>query len=283
MPQKDDLGDRMKKYEDAYRFYMTPRNVKVLRIDGKAFHTFTKGFYKPYDELLSSAMKQTMVDLCSRIQGAKLGYTQSDEISILLIDYENMKSDSWFDGNLQKTVSVAASYATFYFNKAFQKFTQFCKDGLLSSEKAGTKTRDFERERVSFLDNVIENREACFDARAFLLPKEEVSNYFLWRSLDCYRNAVESAAHANFKQKELNKLNCNQLQEKLFTEKGINFNDYPTWFKRGTCTFRKEIKINEGTETEAIRHKWILDEDIPIFTKDRNYIEQFVYINGESQ
>jgi tRNA(His) 5'-end guanylyltransferase len=222
-----------------------------------------------------------MIDLCLKVQGARLGYTQSDEISVLVIDYEKMNSEAWFDNNLQKMVSVAASCATFYFNKAFQKFTKMFKDGLLAADRAGAKISDFEQERIEFLDSVIEKREACFDARIFILPKEEVSNYFLWRSMDCFRNAVESAAHANFRQKELNGLKCNQLQEKLFTERSINFNDYPDWFKRGTCSFRKEVKVNEGTETEAIRHKWILDESIPMFTKDRNYIEQFVYLNGD--
>lgn len=150
---KDDLGDRMKGYENAYRIKLPQRLPVVLRIDGKAFHTFTKGMKKPFDEGLSNAMWETTKFLCKNIQGAKIGYTQSDEITILLTNYEKLTTDAWFDNNLQKMCSVAASMATAKFNEEIHKVYP-------------------------------EKEFAMFDARAWVLPHNEVNNCFLWRQQD---------------------------------------------------------------------------------------------------
>ena len=180
--KKQSLGDRMKGYEDVSRIYLTRRMPLILRIDGKAFHSFTKRFYKPFDAVLMHTMQRTMVKLCEAIQGCKLGYTQSDEISLLLVDYDKLDTTAWFDKNLQKVVSLSASIATMEFNREF----------------VNTLTNnDF----IDKADIDVYNRvagTAMFDSRAFVLPESEVCNYFLWRQQDATRNAiVENVARFN--------------------------------------------------------------------------------------
>ena len=119
--KRDSLGDRMKGYENVTRTKLVRRMPVIIRIDGKAFHTFTKGFDKPFDSLLMDAMNRTMKYLCENIQGCMLGYTQSDEISLLLVDYQTLTTDSWFDDTVQKMCSISASMATLAFNKAWKE------------------------------------------------------------------------------------------------------------------------------------------------------------------
>ena len=113
--QRDSLGDRMKRYEYVSRNYLTRRVPVIIRIDGKAFHTFTKGMRKPFDRVLMSAMQETMRFLCANIQGCVFGYTQSDEITLVLTDYASIRTDAWFGYNVQKMCSIAASMATLAF------------------------------------------------------------------------------------------------------------------------------------------------------------------------
>lgn len=247
----DAFGNRMKRYEDAYRVYLPEKMPVVIRIDGRAFHTFTKGLEKPFDSKLIEMMWETSKFLCANIQGCKLAYHQSDEISLLVTNYDDSDTESWFQNNLQKIVSNSASLATAKFNEL----------------------------RAQFFPN---KKLALFDSRAYVLPKEEVARYFLWRQQDASKNSISMVAQANFPHKQLQGLNGAQMQEKLFQEKGINWNNIDTWKKRGACIVKKQVKINEGTEKEAIRNKWVVDQEIPIFSKDWDYINQFVYI-GESR
>lgn len=246
---KDNLGDRMKGYENAYRIKLPGRLPVLLRIDGKAFHTYTKGMKRPFDEDLANAMWETTKFLCENIQGAKVGYTQSDEITILLTNYEKTTTDSWFDNNLQKMCSVAASMATAKFNEVIHKV--YPDKGL-----------------------------ALFDARAWVVPHSDVNNAFLWREIDASKNSISMVAQANFPHKSLQGLNGSQLQDKLFLEKGINWNDLPVWQKRGVAIIRKQkpkTVIYNGEEKTVMRNVWEVDHDTPIFSKDTNYIEQYVY------
>ena len=114
---KDSLGDRMKRYENTSRYYLSPRNYTIIRVDGKAFHTYTKGLERPFDLKLISDMNETASFLCKNIQGAKFAFVQSDEISIVITDFENINTDAWFDGNVQKITSISASLATAKFNQ----------------------------------------------------------------------------------------------------------------------------------------------------------------------
>ena len=260
--KKDNIGDRMKGYENVSRIYLTKRMPTIIRVDGKAFHTFTRGFDKPFDEIMGECMCEAAKFLCENIQGCKIAYTQSDEISLLLTDYDKLNTCSWFDKNIQKMVSVSASMATLAFNKAFSD--------ILTQMKSRNEFKLIEK---------YSKREfkAMFDSRVFNIPKEEVCNYFIWRQQDATRNSIESVGQANFSAKDLHKVNCNQIQEKLFTEKGINWNDFPIFQKRGFCIVKKQYNVySSNSENVIVRSRWDMDDNIPVFTQDRNYIEQYL-------
>lgn len=252
---KDDLGDRMKDYENAYRIKLPKRLPVMLRIDGKSFHTYTKGFKRPFDEDLANAMWETTKYLCANIQGARIGYTQSDEITILLTNYEKMTTNSWFDNNLQKMCSVAASMATAKFNEIMK-------------------------------EKYPEKELALFDARAWLVPQNEVLPNFIWRMNDGSKNSISMVAQANFPHKTLQGLNGSQMQDKLMLEKNINWNDLPAWQKRGVAIIKKQqekIVYHNGEEKTVMRNVWEVDFDTPIFSKERDYIEQYVYLKKEEK
>lgn len=122
--KNDSLGDRMKGYEGVSRNFLTRRVPAIIRLDGKAFHTFTKGMEKPFDPVLTQAMQETMKYLCENIQGCVLGYTQSDEITLVLTDYATIQTDAWFGYNIQKMCSVSASMATMAFNREFERIAE---------------------------------------------------------------------------------------------------------------------------------------------------------------
>ena len=277
MIKKDSLGDRMKEfYENRSKLYLPRRVPVIIRLDGKAFHTFTKGFKRPYDEILHNTMNATMKHLCENIQGCKLGYTQSDEITLLLTDYDTITTDAWFGYGMQKVCSVAASMATLAFNRFFR---QYYNEAL--TELGAPLDSD------PYLSKLSEKLDcAMFDARCFSIPKDEVTNCFIWRQQDATRNAIQMLGQCNFSHRELQGKSCNDIQDMLMTQKGINFNDMPVEFKRGVCCYRvtrDATCINKKTqeETPCIRSEWILDKDIPIFTQDRDYVDKFVYTNNE--
>ena len=257
----DSLGDRMKKYEYITRTHLIPRMPVIIRIDGKAFHTFTRGFKKPFDDILSKSMQETMKYLCENIQGCVLGYTQSDEITLVLVDYKKLETSSWFDYNIQKCASVASSMATMIFNRTFSNLVAY----LTITDNNGDK------EYIKCLTKAWE-KGAMFDARCFNIPKEEVCNNILWRQNDATRNSIEMVGHANFSTKELHGKSCNDIQDMLMLQKGINWNDYPAKFKRGSCCIRV-------ADEETGRSRWYIDNDIPIFKGDgRQYIDKLVEV-----
>lgn len=253
---KDELGNRMKDfYENRFKYYLPRRNPVIIRIDGKAFHTLTKKFIKPFDTIFGLSMMETAESLCREISGAQLAYVQSDEISILLQDYATLQTDGWFDYQVQKLASVAAGLATMYFNQHFQYFVAL-------EEKCGYDISRYQDKNGRVL-------WGSFDARCFTIPKEEVNNYYIWRQTDASKNSIQMMARSYFNHKDLQGLSCSQLQDKLMLEKQINWNDIEIWKKRGSCIVRDENR------------KWILDKAIPIFTEDRNYIDSRVYINND--
>ena len=264
---KTTLGDRMKNnYENISRYYLTRRMPVIIRIDGKAFHTFTRGFKKPFDDIFVKTMQDTMKYLCENIQGCVLGYTQSDEISLVLVDYAELTTDAWFGNNLQKMCSVSASMATMAFNKFF--YGNMPAD----EENSGTYYKALEK-------------GAMFDSRVFTIPKEEVCNYFIWRQQDSTRNSIQSVGQANFSQKELHGKSCSDIQDMLMTQKSINWNDYNTTLKRGSCCIKIDDGITKYDEVGNIcdyisSSKWVIDNEIPIFSQDRNYIEKLINVGG---
>ena len=275
---KTTLGDRMKNnYENITRYYLTRRMPVIIRVDGRSFHTFTKGFKKPFDDVLVKTMQDTMKYLCENVQGCVLGYTQSDEISLVLTDYAELTTDAWFGNNLQKMCSVSASMATLAFNKAFNDNIVKYIDNNLDADCGVTKDLT---EYAKILINA-RNKGAMFDSRVFTIPKEEVCNYFIWRQQDSTRNSIQSVGQANFSQRELNGKSCNDIQDMLMTQKSINWNDYATTLKRGSCCIKIDDGITKYDEVGNIcdyipRSKWVIDTEIPIFTQDRNYVEKLI-------
>lgn len=258
----DALGDRMKEYyENRSKSYLTRRTPVIIRIDGCHFHSFCRGLRKPYDPTFIKAMQLTTKDLCENIQGCKIGYVESDEISLLLTDYDTLRTEAWFDYSVQKICSVAASMAAMYFNKHWSKLVE-----EFYEENVEDNWHEDEDER--YYNDVLKKKVELggyFDARAFNLPESEIVNYFIWRQNDATRNSIQGLAQANFSQKQLQGLNNSQLQDKLHEEKSINWNNCSVVEKRGTCVKRN---VTEG------KSNWIIDTNIPIFTQNRNYIEE---------
>lgn len=251
---------RMKKYEFVSRNYLTTRIPVIIRLDGKAFHTFTRGFKRPFDDVLSETMQETMKYLCENIQGCVIGYTQSDEITLVLVDYKKIDTSAWFDYNIQKCASVAASMTTLQFNRIFSEKVYSLKDNTIE-----------DLQYIDTLKNAVV-KGAMFDARVFNIPKEEVCNNLLWRQNDASRNSVQMVGRAYFSHKQLNKKSTSDIQDMLMLEKGINWNDYPTKYKRGSCCIRR-------VDEETGRSKWTIDNEIPIFKGDgRKYIDSLVFI-----
>jgi tRNA(His) 5'-end guanylyltransferase len=282
--KRDDLGNRMKTfYEQIPKIRLMRRTPVVIRIDGKAFHTFTRGFKRPFDDVLIKTMQETAKYLCENIQGCQLAYTESDEISLLLIDYQRFETSAWFDYEIQKMCSISASMATMAFNRIFSETVS-----------------DLKVDNTKPMDRYFEvaYSGAMFDARVFNIPREEATNYFYWRQLDASRNSIQMVGQANFSHRELQHKSCNDIQDMLMTQKGINWNDFPTYQKRGSCVVKenyfqscedgKFIKLpagcsdpyeDEESESGIWRSCWIIDKDIPIFKGEgREYIERFVNV-----
>ena len=286
MPVHDDLGVRMKTfYEQIPKTKLMRRCPVAIRIDGKAFHTYTRGFQKPFDEVLIKTMQETTKYLCENVQGCVLGYTQSDEISLVLVDYQRFETSAWFDYEIQKMCSIAASMATMAFNKFFENNVddyRFSKWDGVSKYEEGTE------EYIKTLLKAVE-KGAMFDARVFNIPKEEVTNCIYWRQLDASRNSIQMVGQANFSHKELQNKSCNDIQDMLVLQKNINWNDFPTYQKRGTCVVRNKIVVESDgiTETAILRditkseNEWIIDKDIPIFKgEDREYIDRLITVGN---
>ena len=264
MPVNDRLGLRMKTfYEQIPKFKLYRRTPVAIRIDGKAFHTFTRGFAKPFDEVLGNAMVRTMEYLCKNIQGCVFGYTQSDEITLLLIDYQTFETDAWFDYEIQKICSISASMASTAFNRFFYDEVKVWFDKAATEAHAHSITIE-DWKLYETYRNAIE-KGAMFDARCFNIPKEEATNLVYWRQLDATRNSIQMVGQANFSHNELQGCSCNVIQDMLHEQRGINWNDYPTRWKRGVA-WTKEKGI---------------DFDMPILKgEDRKYVDELIYVGG---
>lgn len=269
----DDLGIRMKTfYEQIPKTKLMRRTPVAIRIDGKAFHTFTRGFKKPFDAVLMKSMQQTMKYLCENIQGCVLGYTQSDEITLILVDYKKLNSSAWFDYEVQKMCSIAASMATMAFNQFFKEaIWDYESDWKFSLTPQSVEIQEQHAKYVAVLKNAAK-KGAMFDARVFNIPKEEVTNLIYWRQLDATRNSIQMVGQANFSHKELQDKSCNEIQDMLMVQKGINWNNFVVSQKRGSCCI-KEAYEHEGVQ----RTHWVIDNNIPIFKEEnREYIDKLI-------
>ena len=255
---------RMKAYENLSKDFLMKQTPVIIRIDGRAFHTFTRGLKKPFDHVLARSMALTAEYLLNNISNCVFAYTQSDEISLLLCDYENIRTEPWFDNNQQKLVSLSAAMATLAFNRFFEQ--ESMREEILA-------TGDTE-----YFDTLERKRyKAVFDARAFNLPKEEIVNYFIWRQQDATRNSIQMVAQAHFSEKQMHKKNTSVLQDMLMLEKGINWNDTPVRYKRGVAIYKKLTEVTHEHNGETIkveRRKSFIDYNMPVLTKDRNFIKR---------
>lgn len=276
----DDLGLRMKTYyEQIPKTKLMRRMPVAIRIDGKVFHTWTKNFQKPFDEVLIKSMQGTMKYLCENIQGCVFGYTQSDEITLILIDYQKLTSQAWFDYEVQKIVSISASMATMAFNNFFEsnvaKEKRFFNDEWLDNGDFNTKYKDKELIKLWLTHKRASEKGAMFDARCFNIPKEEVTNLIYWRQLDASRNSIQMVGQANFSHRELQNKSCNDIRDMLKTQKGIDWDDFPTHQKRGSCCVYRNY---QNPESDTIKG-WIIDKKIPIFKgEDREYIDKLIFV-----
>jgi tRNA(His) guanylyltransferase len=246
---KDSLGDRIKKYENSFRQQLPIRIPLIIRLDGASFHNYLKGCKRPIDENVVECMNESAKYLCKNIQGAQLAYVQSDEISILINNYQSLNTEPWFDNSLQKIVSISAGMVSSYFSSI--------SDRIFGKIKLAT-----------------------FDCRAFVVPKEDVCNAFIFRQQDATRNSVQMLAQSLYSHRELLGKNNSQLQEMCF-KKGFNWNNCPIYQKRGRCIVKSKIikpckhhKTNDVFNVE--RSEWVVDNKIPIFSQNRNYINQYV-------
>ena len=223
---KDDLGDRMKsQYEDRTRYMLPRRTYTLIRLDGKSFHTYTRGLKKPFDKALSEDIDNSIIAMLPEIQGAVFAYTQSDEISILLTDFATPTTSAWFDGNLQKISSVAASIMTAQFN-----LRRLCGEGG-------------ECEEWSEGPEGVTPKLAYFDARIFTIPDRiEVMNYFIWRNQDCARNSMSMVAQTNFSHKELQGKSTKNMHEMLHAKEVNWATDYTDREKNGALVVKEEYK-----------------------------------------
>lgn len=243
--KRDSFGDRIKGYEACYSSKWPEKLPLILRLDGKSFHTQVKRWKceKPFDDKMIDAMALTAKYLCENISGAKVAYTQSDEITILIRNDDTLSTQAWFGNEINKILSISSAKCT----KAF--IYNYFK-GIIP-------------------DNIEMLPE--FDCRGFVVPEHEIENVFIWRQEDCTKNSIQMLARSKFSHKRLHGLNTSALMDLLMNEHSVNWNDLPTHKKRGICVVKKEIKINE----ETTRNKWMVDLDIPIFTKERDYIRKF--------
>jgi len=247
MSDRDALGARLKeRYEHRARQHLPRRTYTVLRLDGRAFHTYTRDLARPYDANLRNDLVAVAGFLCREVSGVALAFCQSDEVSLVLTDFATPRTEAWFDGNVQKMVSVAA--------------------GLASAQLQRRRPAQF----------------GVFDCRAFTIPdRDEVEAYLTWRQRDATRNSISMAAQARFSHAELQGKTGDEMQEMLWRDHGINWSAYPAWFRRGTVVAPR-VETSDVTwvdrrtgETQVVEHAerrvWQVEEP-PVFTQDRAYL-----------
>lgn len=227
----DNLGDRMKSYEAVTRNVLMPHSYTILRVDGRAFHSYLSMATKPFDLNFQNAMMNVGAQMAEEISGTRYVYGQSDEISLLLDDTAP-QAQPWFGGVVQKMCSVAAGFAT---------------AALIGQRGYGGAPH--------------------FDARVFTVPSlGEAENYFIWRQKDAVRNSVSMAAQSKFSPKELHGKNSGEMQEMLWSQHQINWNDYPDACKRGWIVEREprdsvvtyhHKRTGEEIKTPVVRNIWM--------------------------
>lgn len=284
MSRTTDLEIRMKTYENVPKNKLMRRCPVAIRLDGCHFKSFTKGFDKPFDKVFMKSMQETMKYLCENVQGCVIGYTQSDEITLILVDYEHLNSEAWFDDEVEKICSVTAGMASMAFNRTFyENASEFVsKNGYLY-------VRIMQNETLINAYKRALRQGAYFDARCFNIPKEEVTNLIYWRQCCGRRNAIQAAGCTYFSNEELLNKNGDEII-KMLKEKGIEWSAYSNDAVWGSCCVRnnRPVIMSDGRRIHYMCDKnkrakaWIIDHHIPAFVGDgRLYINALVYTESE--
>ena len=213
------MGDRFKRYEASTQLLLPRRTYTIIRVDGKAFHTTLRGAKKPYDEGVAYTMDEVAKYMAEEIQGAVFAYTQSDEISLLLQDFNTIDTGAWFDGNVQKMTSISASLATIMFER-------------------------------------VQGGGALFDSRVFTISDPvEVANYFIWRQRDAVRNSILATAQAHFGSKRIQGINTSDLVHML-DDKGVHWAEMPGRFTHGALV-QREVYVVKTPDGPVLRSRWV--------------------------
>ena len=262
----DSLGDRMKEYESRNQYYLQKRTPVCIRVDMRAGHTFTKGFVRPFDEVFGNAMVRTMEYCAKNIGNCVFAYCQSDEITFILVDYAKLETDAWFDYRTDKLCSISASMATMAFNKYFaQEVDNWGAEtfGWEWYECGDPEVANSPEWQLAGIYSKAIDKGAIFDARCFNIPKEEACNLVYWRQLDAIHNSIQMVGQANFSHNELQGCSCSVIKDMLYEQKGINWNDFPTHWKRGIAWTRAGG----------------VDFEMPILKGDgRKYVDDVIYV-----
>jgi tRNA(His) 5'-end guanylyltransferase len=248
MAHYSDFDKRMKRYEQVTDTYLMRRTPVICRLDGEHFRTYTKGMKKPFDDIFRKSMQDTMMALCKEIPGCVFGYTQSDEITLVLVDYQTLETEAWFDYRISKLIASTASKAARLFNKFFVDNT---------TQMADEET--FKRYAKKF-------HKADFDSRVFNVPMWDVVNNVLWRQKDAAKNSVATVAQSLYSQKELNGIKSKDLKVKMLTEKGVDWDSLAPEYKWGTACRR-------------VDGKWSIDYEMPMLSDDRDYLEKLIHFD----
>ena len=287
---KDFLGDNLTQYENDSRIFLPKKTPVIIRVIGKSINTLSKNLKKPFDEFIINAMQETMKFLCEHIHGCKLAYTHPYEINLLLIDYDKANTTACFNNDLQKLVSVTASMATMKFNKVFSKSVDdFCKEKLQGPEP-WKNLEDCDRK---YINNLLQaaSKGAFFESKAFALPQDEVNNYFTSRQTEFSFKSIMIVAQAHFKHEYIQNKTSIELQHMLYNKKCINYSDFPVHLKRGSCCIRERYftphekgedtyinPITGNPEPGMWKSRWIIEKETPIFSRNPEYINDFVYL-----
>lgn len=264
---KNNLDSHMSKLKNSSKTHLEKQLPVIIKLDGKAFKIFTKYLNKPFDNIIAITMQDTMTYLCEHITNCVIGYTQSDEITLVLCNYKKPTSQAWMNNSVQKICAVASSMATMAFNKFFRENVE-----ELESETCGTCDLD--------VINLIKRYNECmdngamFDCCAFNIPRDEVNDCFVWRQNDAIKTSIRTIAQSEFSYKRLSNKTEEQMREMLREERNIDWHEFPHYLKYGSCCLQIEEPFVNPNGENCIRHKWLVDSKIPIFAENTEYVNE---------
>ena len=277
------LSDRMKEYENQTQTKLIKKLPVIIRIDGRGFSKFTRGFDKPFDVDLSNIFQNVALSLRKSIDNVKFIYSQSDEISLLLTDWDHSKEedggriDTWYDYRIQKIVSVISSEATALFNKAlYEKIKEYDAYWVLASfnDLQNNKSKsESTAEKTSAKQKLLEKKlfKAMFDARVFNLPLDEVTNYFIYRQQDALRNSISGFARKYYSTKQLQGVNNTTKIEMVRDEYSVDFYEDIEQIQKVGFAIVTNLKAGDTG-----KDKFEIDKNIPLFKENRDYIERYL-------